>query len=50
LIIDGRLHKDGHAKGRYNKRCSPKLWESSTDEVTIEEGALGVLAAHGQTE
>jgi hypothetical protein len=28
----------------------PKLQESSTDEAIIEEGALGVLAVHGQGE
>jgi hypothetical protein len=28
----------------------PKLRESSTDEVNVEEGALEVLAAHGQAE
>jgi hypothetical protein len=28
----------------------PKLQESSTDEVAVEEGALEVLAAHGQAE
>jgi hypothetical protein len=32
------------------KGAPPKLRESSTDKVIIKEGALEVLAAHGQAE
>jgi hypothetical protein len=46
--LDSDLHQ--HCAASSKVLPHPKLRESSTDEVNVEEGALEVLAAHGQAE